>query len=88
MQQVSLSDTILFEPHRGGIELSCHGDQLPEGRSNLVVAAAESLRRRARIALGARITLTKRIPVSAGLGEGAATPRRRSSVSTPSGSSG
>lgn len=70
MQQVSLSDTILFEPHRGGIELSCHGDPLPEGRSNLVVAAAESLRKRARISLGARITLTKRIPIAAGLGGG------------------
>jgi len=41
-----------------------------DGADNLVVRAVELLRRRAGIRCGARVTLVKRIPASAGLGGG------------------
>ena len=43
-------------------------DDVPAGRENLVVRAAELLRRRAGIKTGARMVLVKRIPIAAGLG--------------------
>lgn len=46
-----------------------HG-QIPAGSANLVVRALELLRQRAGCNLGARVQLTKRIPVAAGMGGG------------------
>ena len=43
---------------------------LPEGRDNLVMQAAELLRQRAGVSSGARMQLFKRIPSAAGLGGG------------------
>jgi len=45
-------------------------DDLPDGRDNLVVRAAELLRQRAGERRGARLRLIKRIPIAAGLGGG------------------
>jgi len=70
VQQVSLFDRLLIGARRRGIEFSCRGLSVPAGRDNLVVRAAERLQREARIAEGATIRLTKRIPVGAGLGGG------------------
>lgn len=47
-------------------------DRVPGSAGNLVLRAAECLRAEGRIAAGAEITLTKRLPVAAGLGGGSA----------------
>jgi 4-diphosphocytidyl-2-C-methyl-D-erythritol kinase len=66
---VSLFDALSFAPD-GSIRLSCTDPNLGTGPENLVVRAAEVLRRHAGIRAGAAIALTKRIPVAAGLGGG------------------
>jgi 4-diphosphocytidyl-2-C-methyl-D-erythritol kinase len=53
-----------------GIDLAVEGAELPEGRGNLVVRAAEEGCRALGLATGLRIRLEKRIPVAAGLGGG------------------
>lgn len=47
-------------------------DRVPQSGDNLVLCAAEGLRAAGRTAAGAEITLTKRLPVAAGLGGGSA----------------
>ena len=55
------------------VELTCSGTiDVPTGPANLVVRAAESLRRRFDVRSGATLRLVKRIPVGAGLGGGSA----------------
>jgi 4-diphosphocytidyl-2-C-methyl-D-erythritol kinase len=66
---VSLFDALTFAP-AGSIRLSCTDPTLGTGPENLVVRAAEVLRRHAGTDAGAAIALTKRIPVAAGLGGG------------------
>lgn len=46
------------------------GGEVPPGRDNLAVRAAESFRKAFRLGSGVRIRLVKRIPVGAGLGGG------------------
>lgn len=46
--------------------------RVPQSADNLVLRAAEKLRAAARVDAGAEITLTKRLPVAAGLGGGSA----------------
>lgn len=71
MQSISLADRIAIEPARGEtIKLHCPGSDLPVDQSNLVMRAAELLRKRTGVRKGARIRLEKRIPVGAGLGGG------------------
>ena len=68
---VELCDELEFEStERPGIELTCHPDSLPADRENLVIRAAEALAEQSDAVHGARIALTKRIPVAAGLGGG------------------
>jgi 4-diphosphocytidyl-2-C-methyl-D-erythritol kinase len=69
-QAIDLWDDLRIEPDPG-LHLACDDPGLPIDRSNLVLAAAELLRsRHPGRQLGARLTLTKRIPVQAGLGGG------------------
>ncbi len=70
MHTVSLCDTVTVEP-ADEIKLVCP-DWLPNGPKNLAWRAAELLRAHAGEALGARITLAKRIPAQAGMGGGSA----------------
>lgn len=75
MQKVSLYDEIALQPCAKGIELRCHGSGMPENQNNLVYRAAELFLRETRERRrgswkGIRMTLTKRIPVAAGLGGG------------------
>ncbi|MBI3620975.1 MAG: 4-(cytidine 5'-diphospho)-2-C-methyl-D-erythritol kinase [Nitrospirae bacterium] len=70
VQQVSLSDRLLVSARPRGIEFSSRGLTVPPGRDNLVVRAAERLRRAAGVSAGATIRLAKRIPMGAGLGGG------------------
>lgn len=82
MAAINLFDTLTFEATAdGSIELevvdasprSFAGQirsEAPAGPTNLVVRAAMLLKEHAGCAMGARISLTKRIPSSAGLGGG------------------
>jgi 4-diphosphocytidyl-2-C-methyl-D-erythritol kinase len=70
VQQISLSDRLRVAVRRRGLVFSYHGLAVPPGRDNLVVRAAERLKRAAMISSGAAIRLDKRIPLGAGLGGG------------------
>jgi 4-diphosphocytidyl-2-C-methyl-D-erythritol kinase len=71
MVAVNLHDRLLlaFNPS-GRIIFSCDDPTLPVGPANLVVAAAERLKRFSRCPSGAIIRLEKSIPAQAGLGGG------------------
>src|SRR5439155_21490491 len=77
MVAVSLYDTLTFAPAPpGSTRLSCPGVPLSTGPENLIVRAADLLRRQAVLrgkpggSLGADVVLTKRIPLAAGLAGG------------------
>jgi len=74
MLAVDLFDTLELRANAGGIiSLSCDIPGLPTDNQNLVVKAANALRSHVkRLTLGADITLTKRIPMQAGLAGGSA----------------
>jgi 4-diphosphocytidyl-2-C-methyl-D-erythritol kinase len=70
MQAIDLCDTLVIEEGGESICVSCNLPSLPVDASNLCWRAADAMRRHARRQGGVHITLTKRIPVSAGLGGG------------------
>jgi 4-diphosphocytidyl-2-C-methyl-D-erythritol kinase len=71
MLAVSLFDTLRFKEESGGdIQLTCNWPKLSTQSDNLVHRAAVLLKGRTRCDKGARIHLTKRIPVAAGLAGG------------------
>src|SRR5262249_32220403 len=68
MVAVSLYDPLEFkEEATGDVRLHCDQPTLSTGPDNLVCRAAELLRRRTGCTQGARVRLTKRIPLAAGL---------------------
>jgi 4-diphosphocytidyl-2-C-methyl-D-erythritol kinase len=72
-QTVDLTDTLFFlegEEGDGTISLTIEGAELPADEGNLILRAAHGLRERFSVRLGARIHLSKRIPVGGGLGGG------------------
>jgi 4-diphosphocytidyl-2-C-methyl-D-erythritol kinase len=68
MQAISLHDTLVFSKGPG-LCVEC-SDRRLAGPDNLVHRAAELLRREVGGVQGARVRLTKRIPLAAGLGGG------------------
>jgi 4-diphosphocytidyl-2-C-methyl-D-erythritol kinase len=59
----------------GDLSLTVDGPRaagIPDGPDNLVLKAASALRREAGVTAGARLTLTKRLPASSGIGGGSA----------------
>lgn len=67
-------DTIELAP-AATLELAVIGPSapaLPEGEDNIVLTAAKALAARAGVTAGARLILTKRLPVTAGIGGGSA----------------
>jgi 4-diphosphocytidyl-2-C-methyl-D-erythritol kinase len=72
MQSLDLCDSLRLRPSADGrVELSCDRDDLPVDGDNLIVRAAELLRRHVGLPeLGARLELCKRIPIGAGLAGG------------------
>ncbi len=69
-QTIDLRDEIEVAVLPAGLELIVEGLSVPADSSNLVFRTAEALREGRRGLPGARIRLTKRIPVAAGLGGG------------------
>ena len=71
MQTVDLCDDLLFErTAQPGIELRIDCTELPVNSDNLIYKAADMLLRAKGITEGVRITLTKRIPIAAGMAGG------------------
>jgi hypothetical protein len=72
MQTLDLVDTLTMRPTADGrIDLHCDAPDLPTDADNLIVRAAERLRSHVGLPeLGARIALSKRIPIGAGLAGG------------------
>lgn len=73
MQTVDLCDDLLLErTAQSGIELRTDCTELPVNSDNLIYKAADMLLRAKGITEGVRITLTKRIPIAAGMAGGSA----------------
>lgn len=80
MVSLDLCDTLRFSPDPSNVlSLRCFdagahratgSRSVPEGTDNLILRAAELLRRETGVSAGARIELYKRIPMAAGLGGG------------------
>jgi 4-diphosphocytidyl-2-C-methyl-D-erythritol kinase len=71
MVAVSLFDTLRFQDDSsGGVTLTCSRPDLSNGPDNLIIRAAQLLKRTTGSARGARIHLEKRIPLAAGLAGG------------------
>jgi 4-diphosphocytidyl-2-C-methyl-D-erythritol kinase len=69
-QMVSLADDIVLTATDGGVACEVKGADLPTDERNLAVKAALALKAHAGKQHGAHISITKRIPVAAGLGGG------------------
>jgi 4-diphosphocytidyl-2-C-methyl-D-erythritol kinase len=68
-QTVSLRDELRFvRRDDGNISLTCDDPTLPTDKKNIVVRAANALRDKFQLELGADVELVKRIPSRAGLG--------------------
>ncbi len=71
MAAVRLYDTLRIESApEGDVRLTCNEPAVPTGDENLIVRAAQLLRDASGAKHGARIRLTKRIPMQAGLAGG------------------
>ncbi len=71
MQTVSLYDTLCFEKTEGSnVELSTNLPYLPTDQNNLIYKAISLFKEKYGISEGIRCTVTKRIPVAAGLAGG------------------
>lgn len=68
-ETIDLTDRLRFE-ESSDVVLAVDDPAIPSGTDNLVLRAAEALRRAAGVARGASITLEKRIPAGGGLGGG------------------
>jgi 4-diphosphocytidyl-2-C-methyl-D-erythritol kinase len=69
-QTVSLHDTLRLTETASAIEIKCDDTRVPLDQTNLAHKAATRLRAASGVSKGARIEITKRIPVAAGLGGG------------------
>lgn len=69
MANVSLYDTLSFEPH-SSLEFTCSDPSLPTDERNLVVKAAHLLSQATGTSSGAKIHLTKLVPAGGGMGGG------------------
>ena len=73
MQTVDIYDELVLERRKEpGIELRMDNSDLPSGGDNLICRAADLLFREKEITEGVNITLTKRIPIAAGMAGGSA----------------
>ncbi|MBN1473425.1 MAG: 4-(cytidine 5'-diphospho)-2-C-methyl-D-erythritol kinase [Syntrophaceae bacterium] len=70
MQKISIFDELSFAPLARGIHLKCSDPELPTDENNLVFRAAERIFSYTDYHSGIKITLNKKIPLTAGLGGG------------------
>jgi len=70
MQTINLYDELFIEPTESKILLKCKDKYLPDGEENIICKAAREVKKHYNIHKGAKIYLTKEIPVKAGLGGG------------------
>jgi 4-diphosphocytidyl-2-C-methyl-D-erythritol kinase len=70
MQPLTLADVLTVTLAGKGISLSCDRPDLPLGEENLVWRAVRRFQEETGLTPGVRLSLTKRIPVAAGLGGG------------------
>jgi len=70
MQPLTLADGLTVSVGGEGISLTCDRPELPQGDENLVWRAARQFQAETGLTPGVRLSLTKRIPVAAGLGGG------------------
>ena len=72
MVPLDVCDEMVFEPQNAGhgVTMECDAADLPVDSGNLVIRAAELLRRQADVTKGAHIKLRKRLPIAAGMGGG------------------
>lgn len=71
MQTVDICDDLTFEKsEQPGISIQTDHEDLPTDRNNLIYKAAELLMKEKGITEGVKITLTKRIPIAAGMAGG------------------
>jgi len=68
LQAVSLSDSVKVELGPEDLEVQCDRPEVPKRERNLAYRAAQEFVRRAKLNVGARITIEKRIPLGGGLG--------------------
>lgn len=69
LQTISLHDDLEFQlTDDGSVSLHCDDPEIPTDDRNLIVRAAEELRKRYDIGAGVNVRLEKRIPAKAGLG--------------------
>jgi len=69
-QTIDLCDLLEVSDAPDGVRLECSDPSIPSDSRNLVIRAAEALRKRYGISRGARIRLEKNIPAGGGLGGG------------------
>lgn len=70
MQPLTLADALTVTLAGEGITLKCDRPELPQGEENLVWRAARQFQEETGLTKGVRLSLSKRIPVAAGLGGG------------------
>ncbi len=70
MLPLDFGDEITLRPHEHALELECDNPSLPTDDTNLALRAAKRLVERCGVKQGAKIALTKRTPLAAGLGGG------------------
>jgi 4-diphosphocytidyl-2-C-methyl-D-erythritol kinase len=71
-QSIDLSDELKISKSKASIEITCNDPSLATDERNLVYKAAKLILAEAQVNSGLRIELSKRIPLSAGLGGGSA----------------
>lgn len=70
MLPLDFGDEITLSSKESGLTLECDNPSLPTDDSNLALRAAKRLAERYGVKQGAKLVLTKRIPLAAGLGGG------------------
>ena len=77
MQQISLSDQLIFQGQETGVSIQCDNNSVPLNEDNLIYKAWKKLSDITNSKAGIAVKVSKRIPVAAGLaggsGNGAAT---------------
>ena len=70
MQTIDLYDTLIFKERTQEIEIKCTAPDVPSDSENLIVKAAQLMRKRLGVDRGVHVEVEKRIPVGGGLGGG------------------